>query len=107
MIVTGDPIELPRKLHSATVDYECELAVVLGKACKNVPAEKALEYVLGYTCGNDVSARDWQKDYGGSQWCRGKTFDTFCYCVQQHAEDTGSLSFELGPQFFHGSTVLL
>jgi 2-keto-4-pentenoate hydratase/2-oxohepta-3-ene-1,7-dioic acid hydratase in catechol pathway len=34
--------------------------------------------VLGYTCANDVSARDWQKDHGGSQWCRGKTFDTFC-----------------------------
>ena len=34
--------------------------------------------MLGYTCANDVSARDWQKDFGGSQWCRGKTFDTFC-----------------------------
>ena len=38
----------------------------------------ALEYVLGYTCANDVSARDWQITWGGSQWCRGKTFDTFC-----------------------------
>ena len=37
-----------------------------------------LEYVLGYTCGNDVSARDWQRQWGGSQWCRGKGFDTFC-----------------------------
>ena len=37
-----------------------------------------MDYVLGYTCGNDVSARDWQKKWGGSQWCRGKTFDTFC-----------------------------
>lgn len=74
----GDPIVLPRKLESTKVDFECELAVVIGKKCKNVPREKALDYVLGYTCGNDVSARDWQKDFGGSQWCRGKTFDTFC-----------------------------
>jgi 2-keto-4-pentenoate hydratase/2-oxohepta-3-ene-1,7-dioic acid hydratase in catechol pathway len=52
--------------------------VVIGRAAKNVPKERALEYVLGYTCANDVSARDWQKEFGGSQWCRGKTFDTFC-----------------------------
>lgn len=74
----GDPIYLPRHLKSDEVDYECELAVVIGKRCKNVLREQALDYVLGYTCANDVSARDWQKQYGGSQWCRGKTFDTFC-----------------------------
>ncbi len=74
----GDPIVLPKHLASTQVDYECELAVVIGRACKNVSRERALDYVLGYTCGNDVSARDWQKDFGGSQWCRGKTFDTFC-----------------------------
>jgi len=74
----GDPIELPVKLKSTQVDYECELAVVIGRKCKNVKRENALDYVLGYTCSNDVSARDWQKDFGGSQWCRGKTFDTFC-----------------------------
>ena len=74
----GDPIELPVQLKSTQVDYECELAVVIGKTCKNVKRANALDYVLGYTCGNDVSARDWQKDFGGSQWCRGKTFDTFC-----------------------------
>ncbi len=73
-----DPIVLPRKLNSDRVDYECELAVVIGKTCHNVSKEDALDYVLGYTCANDVSARDWQKDYGGSQWCRGKTFATFC-----------------------------
>lgn len=73
----GDPIELPRYLRSKKVDYECELAVVIGKACKNVAAKDALDYVFGYTCANDVSARDWQKDFGGGQWCRGKTFDTF------------------------------
>ncbi|CAN5880381.1 hypothetical protein BH11VER1_BH11VER1_20920 [soil metagenome] len=74
----GDAIEIPTRLASHQVDYECELAVVIGKTCKNVSKENALEYVLGYTCANDVSARDWQKDWGGGQWCRGKNFDTFC-----------------------------
>lgn len=73
----GDPIFLPRHLRSDAVDYECELAVVIGRTAKNVPRERALDHVLGYTCANDVSARDWQKERGGSQWCRGKTFDTF------------------------------
>ncbi|MEO7319214.1 MAG: fumarylacetoacetate hydrolase family protein [Chthoniobacteraceae bacterium] len=73
----GGPIVLPRWMPSTKVDYECELAVVIGRACKNVSREHALNYVLGYTCANDVSARDWQKEGGGTQWCRGKTFDTF------------------------------
>ena len=74
----GDAILLPTHLPSGEVDYECELAVVIGKSCKNVSRKNALEYVLGYTCANDVSARDWQIKRGGSQWCRGKSFDTFC-----------------------------
>lgn len=74
----GDPIVLPTRLKSDEVDYECELAVVIGKTCKNIPRAQALDYVLGYTCANDVSARDWQVKRGGSQWCRGKCFDTFC-----------------------------
>lgn len=73
----GEPIVLPRKLRSDKVDYECELAVVIARDCKNVSREDAIDYVLGYTCANDVSARDWQLTWGGSQWCRGKTFDTF------------------------------
>ncbi len=73
----GAPIILPRHLRSDEVDYECELAVVIGRAAKNVPRAKALDYVLGYTCANDVSARDWQIKQGGGQWCRGKFFDTF------------------------------
>ena len=73
----GDPIELPTKLPSTSVDYECELAVVIGKRCKNATRATALDFVLGYTCANDVSARDWQRNGGGGQWCRGKTFDTF------------------------------
>lgn len=74
----GKPIEIPTRLPSQRVDYEAELAVVIGRVAKNVPRHRALDYILGYTCANDVSARDWQKDFGGSQWCRGKTFDTFC-----------------------------
>lgn len=73
----GDPIEIPTKLASHEVDYECELAIVIGKPCKNVSREDALNYVLGYTCANDVSARDHQIKLGGGQWCRGKFFDTF------------------------------
>ncbi len=73
----GEPILLPQHLRSDEVDYECELAVVIGKACKNVSRERALDYVLGYTCANDVSARDHQIKLGGGQWCRGKFFDTF------------------------------
>ena len=73
----ADPIEIPVRAASQEVDYECELAVVIGKPCKNVTATNALSYVLGYTCANDVSARDWQLKWGGGQWCKGKTFDTF------------------------------
>lgn len=73
----GDPILIPTHLRSNEVDYECELAVVIGRACKNATRENALSYVLGYTCANDVSARDWQIKKGGGQWGRGKSFDTF------------------------------
>lgn len=73
----GGPIVLPRTLRSDKVDYEAELVVVIGRACRNATPETALDYVLGYTCGNDVSARDWQKMAGGGQWRRGKMFDTF------------------------------
>ena len=59
------------------MDYECGLAVVIGHLCKNVSRYDALSFVLGYTCCNDVSARDWQIKRGGGQWSRGKTFDTF------------------------------
>lgn len=70
-------IRIPLRAASTEIDYEGELVVVIGKTCKDVAREKALEYVAGYTCGNDVSARDWQLRKGGTQWCRGKSFDTF------------------------------
>lgn len=57
------------------LDYECELVAVIGKACSDVPESSALDYVLGYSVGNDVSHRDWQLKYGGGQWGLGKGFD--------------------------------
>ncbi len=73
------PIRLPAACeHGPEVDYEAELAVVIGRTARNVPAGRALDYVLGYTCANDVSARRWQKHGGGDQWVRGKSFDSFC-----------------------------
>ena len=60
---------------SCQVDYEGELGVVIGKRCRDVPAEEAESYILGYTCFNDVTARDLQRKDG--QWTRAKSFDTF------------------------------
>ena len=61
-----------------SVDYENELCVVIGKDGKDISEDKALEHVLGYTVGNDVSSRDWQKaEAGGGQFCYAKSFDTF------------------------------
>jgi 2-keto-4-pentenoate hydratase/2-oxohepta-3-ene-1,7-dioic acid hydratase in catechol pathway len=57
------------------VEEEAELVVVIGKSCKNVSVDQAMDYVFGYTCGNDVSARPWQR--GDKQWWRAKSSDTF------------------------------
>ncbi|KAL4161437.1 hypothetical protein PRNP1_001991 [Phytophthora ramorum] len=74
-----DPVVIPRVASEPPeVDYECELAVVLKEACCNVTEQEALSFVGGYTCANDISARRWQGKKGGGQWCRAKTFDTFC-----------------------------
>jgi 2-keto-4-pentenoate hydratase/2-oxohepta-3-ene-1,7-dioic acid hydratase in catechol pathway len=67
-------IILPRM--SSRVDFEAELGVVIGRRARRVPAERAFDYVLGYTCVNDVTARDLQSKDG--QWTRSKGFDTFC-----------------------------
>jgi 2-keto-4-pentenoate hydratase/2-oxohepta-3-ene-1,7-dioic acid hydratase in catechol pathway len=61
---------------TAQVDFEAELAVVIGSAARRVTVDEALDHVLGYTCLNDVSARDLQ--FGDGQWARGKSLDTFC-----------------------------
>ena len=70
----GDAIVLPPDI--GHVDAEAELAVVIGEVAKNVPAAAAYDVIAGYTCGNDVSARDAQ--FGDGQWFRGKGYDTFC-----------------------------
>lgn len=73
------PVVIPRIASDPPeVDYECELAVLLGETVKDVSEQDALKYVAGYTCANDVSARRWQGAKGGNQWVRAKTFDTFC-----------------------------
>ena len=70
-----DAVILPKVAHE--VDYEAELVVVIGKQGKNISKENAFSHVAGYTCGNDISARDWQKGRPGGQWLLGKTPDTF------------------------------
>jgi 2-keto-4-pentenoate hydratase/2-oxohepta-3-ene-1,7-dioic acid hydratase in catechol pathway len=74
VIGPNDPIRLPPE--SERIDHEGELAVVMGRPCRRVGEEEALKYILGYTCGNDVTARDLQKKDG--QWTRAKGFDSFC-----------------------------
>jgi 2-keto-4-pentenoate hydratase/2-oxohepta-3-ene-1,7-dioic acid hydratase in catechol pathway len=71
------PILLPQA-GPANVDYEAELAVIIGKTIKNVSRSEVMDSILGYTCANDVSARDWQIEKQKKQWARGKSFDTFC-----------------------------
>lgn len=76
VIGPGEPIVLPAMAPNE-VDYEAELAIVIGRTCHRVSEDQALEYVLGYTCGNDVTARDCQMRLD-RQWARAKSFDTFC-----------------------------
>jgi 2-keto-4-pentenoate hydratase/2-oxohepta-3-ene-1,7-dioic acid hydratase in catechol pathway len=68
-------IRLPRV--STKVDFEAELVVVIGRGGRHISEADAIEHVAGYTCGHDVSARDWQLEKDGRQWLLGKTFDTF------------------------------
>lgn len=74
----GDAIVLPRLSHK--VDYEAELVVVIGKRGRHIPTAAAGDYIAGYCCGNDVSARDWQTQKPGGQWLLGKSFDSFAPC---------------------------
>jgi 2-keto-4-pentenoate hydratase/2-oxohepta-3-ene-1,7-dioic acid hydratase in catechol pathway len=71
----GGPIAWPVKL-TDRVDFEGELAVIIGRLCKDVPRHRAADVIFGYTCANDVTARDLQARDG--QWTRAKAFDTFC-----------------------------
>lgn len=71
----GDAIVLPAV--SSEVDYEAELVVVIGQGGRHIPREEAMRHIAAYTCGNDVSARDWQLRKPGGQWLLGKSFDSF------------------------------
>jgi 2-keto-4-pentenoate hydratase/2-oxohepta-3-ene-1,7-dioic acid hydratase in catechol pathway len=76
LVAPGGKIVIPKG--ATNVHYEAEMVIVIGKRAKNVPEERALEHVLGVTCGNDISARDWQS--GDIQWWRAKGSDTFGPC---------------------------
>ena len=75
VLPNGGVVKLPSV--SDRVDYEAELVVVIGKRGRDIAEADAMDYVAGYTCGNDISARDWQKGKPAGQWLLGKTFDTF------------------------------
>jgi len=76
VIASGAAIRMPSV--SEQLDYEVELAVVIGRAARGVPADRAMEHVAGYTVLNDVSVRDYQREKGGGQWVLAKSFDTCC-----------------------------
>ena len=93
--LVGDRADIVwRAADTGQVDYEAELAVVIGRTARDVPVSEALDHVLGYTCLNDVSARDLQ--FGDGQWVRGKSLDTFCptgpwIVTRDELPDPGSL----------------
>jgi len=108
-----DSIVLPSS--STKIDYEVELVVVIGKTTKDVSEAEAMDSVFGYTVGNDVSARDWQLEWGGSQWLTGKTFDNFApigpaIVSKDEVEDVNDLAircFVNGVALQDGSTSFL
>ncbi len=98
LIGDGESIILPRL--STQVDYEAELVVVIGSTARHVTRDDAMRHVLGYCCGHDVSARDWQKGRPGGQWLLGKSFDTFaplgpCLVSSDAVGDPGNLKVEM------------
>lgn len=107
--VTGPdtPIRIP-EMAPSEVDYEAELAIVVGRTMKDVPEESALDYVLGYTCANDVSARDCQLRLD-VQWARAKSFDTFCPigpCIETEMDpDNAAISIRLNGQTMQQSST--
>ncbi|MCC6492179.1 MAG: fumarylacetoacetate hydrolase family protein [Pirellulales bacterium] len=92
------PVELPPE--SNQVDYEAELVVVMGRPARRITRAEARDHIAGYACGNDVSARDWQKHKPGKQWLLGKSFDSFAplgpwLTTADEIADPGRLSIEL------------
>lgn len=110
LIGDGDSIVLPRL--SREVDYEAELVVVIGSTARHVSVGDAMSHVVGYCCGHDVSARDWQKGRPGGQWLLGKSFDTFaplgpCLVTADEIDHPGSLwiRMSLGNEVVQSSTT--
>ncbi len=104
----GDPIGYPSEV--GRLDHEGELAVVVGRLARDVPREKALDVVLGYTCANDVTARDQQETDG--QWTRAKGYDSFCPLgpwieTDVDPTDLGVTTTVNGEQRQHGRTSAL
>ncbi len=100
-----EAIQLPS--NATQVDYEAELVVVIGRGGKNIHVASAMEHVFGYTCGHDVSARDWQKGRPGGQWLLGKSFDTFgpvgpCVVPKHKIADPGNVRVQM---ILSGDTV--
>ncbi|MCG8450870.1 MAG: fumarylacetoacetate hydrolase family protein [Pirellulales bacterium] len=92
------PIELPPE--SREVDYEAELVVVIARQARRVSRAEGMEHVAGYTCGHDVSARDWQKGKPGKQWLLGKSFDSFAplgpaLVTRDEVDDPGNLAIQM------------
>lgn len=93
-----DRIVLPRL--SSEVDYEAELVAVIGREGRHIPRDKAGDFIAGYTCGHDVSARDWQRKKPGGQWLLGKSFDSFAplgpaLVTADEVGDPGNLDIQL------------
>ena len=98
-----DTIPVPYMAQEAEgLDYECELVAVIGKQARDVPVSKALEYVMGYAIGNDISHREWQLKRGGGQWALGKGFDGWA----PFGPGIVSSSIIRDPQNLHISTQL-
>jgi len=90
----GEVIVVPEA--SQKIDFEAELVIVIGKRGRHIAADSAYQYIAGYCCGNDISARDWQKEKPGGQWLLGKSFDTFAplgpwVVSAEEIEDPGDL----------------
>ncbi len=91
VIGDGDPIVFPAQTQE--LHYEGELGIVMGKRARNVPVGEAGDFIAGYTCANDVTARDLQRLDG--QWTRAKSFDTFCPLGPRVASDIDPTTLEI------------
>jgi 2-keto-4-pentenoate hydratase/2-oxohepta-3-ene-1,7-dioic acid hydratase in catechol pathway len=105
VIGPGEAIRLPAQSHR--VDYEAELALIVGRRCRELTAETAAVAVAGYTCANDVTARDLQQKDG--QWTRSKSFDTFCplgpWAVRNAPAPAATVSAAIGGEVVQQGTV--